>query len=88
MPAPLPRRAPRLRAPHATIPRRVMRSTSVSEVGYGPETRDLDVQFIGGGLYRYRAVPPFLYEALLVAASPGRFINERVRGRFACHRID
>ncbi|HEV7415476.1 MAG TPA: KTSC domain-containing protein [Tianweitania sediminis] len=87
MPAPLPQRAPRLRGAVPRIRRQPVRSTSIHEVGDDPDTRMLDVKFIGGGLYRYADVPPFLHEALLIAPSPGRFVNERIRGRFGCHRI-
>lgn len=87
MPAPLPQRAPRLKGPVPGIRRVPVRSTSIREIGYDPDTQTLDVQFAGGGIYRYDAVPSVLFQALQNAASPGRFVNERVRGSFRCHRI-
>ncbi|GHD11296.1 hypothetical protein GCM10016234_14280 [Tianweitania populi] len=49
-------------------------------------TQTLDLRF-SGGVYRYDAVPCAVYEALLGAGSPGRFVNDEIRGRFRCHRI-
>jgi hypothetical protein len=87
MPAPLPRRAPRLKGPIPRIRRTPVRSTSIRGIGYDEATHTLDVQFAGGGIYRYDGVEAALYEELKVAESPGRFLNERVRGNFRCHRI-
>ena len=86
MPAPIPQRAPRLKNPVPRIRRQPVRSTSVHEAGYDVATQTLDLRF-SGGVYRYDAVPRAVYEALLGAVSPGRFVNDEIRGRFRCHRI-
>ena len=87
MPAPMPQRAPRLKNPAPRIRRQLVRSTSVREAGYDMATQTLDLRFSGGGVYRYDAVPQAVYEALIGADSPGRFVNDQIRGRFRCHRI-
>ena len=87
MPAPMPQRAPRLKGPARRIRRQPVRSSSIREAGYDTATETLDLRFTGGGLYRYDAVPRSVYQDLLAADSPGRFVNERIRGHFRCHRV-
>jgi len=49
------------------------------EKGTAPE---LVVQFKGGGVYQYHGVPQEIVDRLKVASSPGRALNEEVKGKF------
>jgi hypothetical protein len=51
-------------------------SAAIASVTYDPEKRRLDVEFRGGGTYRYFKVPLSIYRALLKAESAGAFWNE------------
>jgi len=44
----------------------------------------LEVRFRSGENYLYFDVPREIYEGLKAAGSPGRYFNERVKGRFRC----
>lgn len=56
-------------------------------LGYDPARRVLDVEFIGGAVYRYFDVPHAAVETLLAAASIGRTFNRWVRDRYRCARV-
>jgi lysyl-tRNA synthetase class 2 len=62
-------------------------STAVESVGYDARTRTLEVEYAGGGVYRYLGVPPRCYETLLRAESIGAFVNRRVKPYYRCLRV-
>ena len=47
----------------------------------------LQVQFQGGGMYRYFDVPVSVYEALMQADSKGKFMNANVARKFKYERF-
>jgi lysyl-tRNA synthetase class 2 len=57
-------------------------SRVIRSVGYDADVRVLEVELVSDHLYRYREVPPFLYEGLLAAKSKGAFFNRRIARRF------
>ena len=62
-------------------------SSSIRAIGYDRHRRDLLVRYVSSpDLYRYFGVPPAVYRALAAAPSKGRFVNSRVKGRFAYRR--
>ena len=61
-----------------------LRSSVIAAVAYDEETGDLDVEFVGGSLYRYRDVPADEVQGLLGADSPGRWMNTRIIPRYRC----
>ncbi|SMQ74930.1 KTSC domain-containing protein [Agreia sp. VKM Ac-1783] len=54
-------------------------SSNLSEVGYDPGTRTLEIAFNQGGVYRYSGVPPLIYEGLMSATSHGRFFDANIK---------
>jgi hypothetical protein len=59
-----------------------MPSTIIRAFDYRPETRELDILFTTGRLYRYGAVPAEAVQAFRAAFSKGRYFNARIRGRY------
>jgi hypothetical protein len=59
-----------------------VRSTSVASVGYDPERFVLELEFLGGAVYRYSRVPAAVHRLLLQADSIGRFVNSVIKPRF------
>jgi len=55
--------------------RDAVHSEAIASIGYDPPSRVLEVEFAGGGIYRYFDVPPEVYERFLQADSKGRFIT-------------
>jgi hypothetical protein len=62
-------------------------SSAIEAVTYNETQRTLDVEFRGGGKYRYLKVPISVYRALLKAQSAGAFWNE-VKDDFDCVQLD
>ena len=63
-------------------------SASIASLGYDAARAVLEVEFTGGGVYRYLDVPPGVVETLLDARSLGRTFNRWVRDRYDCERVD
>lgn len=63
-------------------------SGSLKSIGYDPESQTLEVEFQDGGIFRYAAVPEFLYRGLMLAKSKGAFFNTRLHGRFQFERVN
>jgi KTSC domain len=64
-----------------------LESAAVAAVAYDRTKNTLDVEFRGGGTYRYLQVPLAVYRSLLKAESAGAFWNE-VKQDFAYVRLD
>jgi len=59
---------------HTPINSEVLRS-----VGYDPDQRILEIEFVSGSTYRYFDVPDDLYVALMAADSHGELFSARIR---------
>lgn len=64
--------------------REMKASSAIERVGYNPDTRDLSIWFKGRRRYIYADVPADVYRSLCEAQSAGQFVNQAVKGRFAC----
>lgn len=62
-------------------------STMLYAVGYDEASQTLDVVFRTGGIYRYVGVPYEVYQALLVAPSAGRYMQDHVIGAYPFQRL-
>jgi len=62
-------------------------SSSIASVGYQAELAVLEVEFAGGAVYRYFAVPAAVHVQLMGAASKGAFLNRFVRDVFPFARV-
>jgi hypothetical protein len=62
-------------------------SSSARSIGYDASTRELDVEFHSGAVYRYFEVPPRAYAAILAAPSIGRHLNTYVRDSYRFERL-
>jgi hypothetical protein len=63
-------------------------STSLVSIGYDPETKTLELEFVAGTVYQYFDVPQSVYEALMAADSKGTFVSDHVKGQFFFNRIE
>jgi hypothetical protein len=62
-------------------------SGTLRSVGYDAATQTLEAEFQDGGIFRYAAVPEFLYQGLMLAKSKGAFFNTRILGRYEFERV-
>lgn len=60
---------------YLTTDRIPVTSTTMTSVGYDPETRILAIEFTGGEIYQYLEVPEEMFRDLLAAESKGRYFN-------------
>lgn len=67
--------------------RKPLESSSLRSVGYDEATAVLEVEFDGGAVYRYFAVPKKVHDALMAAPSKGAFLNERVKPVYPVKRV-
>lgn len=68
-----------------TITRQAVQSSNVKGVGYDAPSQTLEVEFQGGGVYRYFDVPADVYAAMLAAPSIGKFLNAHIKV-YRCER--
>lgn len=62
-------------------------STNLRGIGFDPETRILEVEFVNGTVYQYQEVPRAEYDALMAAGSKGGYFNANIRKKYSCVKI-
>jgi hypothetical protein len=63
------------------------KSSRITNANYDPEGLELVLYYTKGGAYQYREVPPEVWEGLIEAESPGKFINNEIRGKFDYRKL-
>ncbi len=67
----------------AAVPGQVLlRSSNLRAAAYDPNTHVLTVWFRSGTAYAYAAVPQNVYEGLVRAGSPGRYLHQWIKDRY------
>jgi hypothetical protein len=61
-------------------------SSNIKSIGHCSERNCLDVEFAGGGVFRYEGVPAELFESLKSAESVGSFFHKHIRNGGFKHR--
>ena len=59
--------------------RKHVRSSNLKSVGYDPEAKTLEIEFLNGGLYKYFNVPENIYNELMAASSHGSYFDQYVK---------
>lgn len=77
---------------HADIGQRDMErkpvtSSNILSVGHDPLTQELEVEFKGGGLYRYVDVPAETYAEFILSESPGRYFAQHIKPNYECRKV-
>jgi hypothetical protein len=62
-------------------------SSSIAAIGYDRRNARLLVEFRDSGLYAYRDVPARVFSELAAAPSKGRYVNDKIKGRFRYERV-
>lgn len=57
-------------------------SSQLKSIGYDLEGGILEVEFKGGGVYRYSGVSPITHLELIQAGSVGKYFGQHIRGKF------
>jgi hypothetical protein len=61
-------------------------SSNVAACGYDEEASECYVQFKSGGTYIYEGVNRSTYDELLASDSPGRYVNQNLKGSYTARR--
>jgi hypothetical protein len=69
------------------VHRQPVNSSSILSIGYDAGASALEIEFAGGGLYRYFMIGANMYRRLIEAPSKGAFVNEHIRDRYPCERL-
>jgi hypothetical protein len=64
-----------------------LKSTNLAAAGHDPATSTLKVKFHNGAVWEYQDVPAKVAGGLLEASSPGKYLNEHVRGQYAAQAV-
>lgn len=62
-------------------------SSNIYAVGYAPEEQILEVQFRGGGVYRYYGVPPIVHRGIMSARSKGQYLHQVIKGVYKYRKV-
>ena len=54
-------------------------SSMMTAIAYNPPTRELEIEFGGGAVYRYKNIPPHLWKGLVNAPSKGKYFWKHIR---------
>lgn len=58
-------------------------SSNIKTIGYNIKTKDLDVEFTTGDIYRYSGVPKSVYRSFLGSSSKGKFLHKNIKGKYS-----
>lgn len=61
-------------------------SNNIASVGHDEDSQTLEVEFTNGSVYQYFDVPRHIFEAFLVAGSPGQFLASTIKGNYRFSR--
>ena len=61
------------------MPRRPVRSSNITSIGYDAASHTLEVEFHTGSVYQYYNVPESVYRGLMNASSHGSYLAQYVK---------
>ncbi|MEB5748439.1 KTSC domain-containing protein [Leclercia adecarboxylata] len=67
--------------------RQTVSSSNIHSIGYDPGNHILEIAFLSGGIYQYRAVPVTTYQSLMAAPSKGSYFAHHIRNFFPTIRV-
>lgn len=67
--------------------RKPVKSSNVKSIGYDPETRTLEVEYIGGGLYQHEDVGEEDHAALISSESVGSHLHKHIKPKFRLKKL-
>lgn len=71
--------------------RNAVNSSNIAAVGWEQDEDGnaiMEVEFNSGVVYQYTGVPEWLYQGLLYAASPGKYLKANILDSFDGQRIE
>jgi hypothetical protein len=62
-------------------------SSNIYSIGYDESRELLEVEFKSGDTYQYDAVPAAEFNALMGAASIGKYFNANIKDKYRCAKL-
>jgi len=62
-------------------------SSQIRSLGYDDATKQLDVEYTNHSVYRYRGVPPAVYQALMTALAEGSQLAAQLQVQYPLVRL-
>ena len=63
-------------------------SSNIASIGYDPDRKILEIEFLNGSIYQYFEVPENIYAGLMSAGSHGRYFDAYVKkGGYSFSRV-
>lgn len=69
--------------PVLTIERKPVLSSNIKAIGYDAASKQLDVEFSSGSVYRYSGVSPEAHASFISAPSIGSHFARQIRNQFS-----
>lgn len=67
--------------------RKPLKSSKLRAAGYDERQRTMEIEFVNGDVYEYKAVSPELYRQLMASPSPNSFFEDKIEESFFGKRI-
>lgn len=67
--------------------RQPVESSNILSIGYDPNEKIMEVEFKGNSVYQYFEVPEQLHPGIMQAESKGRYLHQRIRGKFNYKKV-
>lgn len=67
--------------------RQPVSSSNIHSIGYDPESRTLEIEFHGGGVYQYLGVPESVHNGLMRASSHGSYFHRHIKDSYRWIKI-
>jgi hypothetical protein len=65
-----------------------VRSETLREIGYDPESATLRISFKSGGVYDYANVPESRWEGLRNAVSKGSYFHRYIKDKYRTRKVN
>jgi len=66
--------------------RKPLKSSKLRAAGYDERQRTMEIEFVNGDIYEYKAVSPELYRQLMASPSPNSFFEDKIEEAFSGKR--
>ena len=67
--------------------RQSVKSSHIDSIGYDPDKQIMEVEFKDKSVYQYFEVPEHLYLGIMQAESKGKYLHQRIKGKFEYKKV-
>ena len=67
--------------------RKQLKSSRIKSASYYAEDATLEITFNNGSVYEYSSVPKSVYNALIIAKSPGSYFEQSIKNVYKAEKV-